>query len=139
MACSERSPSGPVNFLISGRDQTIYVYRNGILIGQSPIGLRDPHRPIPAGVFLMLEGTDAGAAPVVPGRPARPWAALSLEKEWGPRVVEDFRRRLYIPPEFATRLYDLAKPGSILVTTSGSSTEQTRSATDFTIMRPEGR
>ena len=28
-----RSPSGPVNFLISGKDLSIYVYRNGVLIG----------------------------------------------------------------------------------------------------------
>lgn len=43
-----RSPSGPVNFLISGKDRSIYVYRNGVLIGQSPVGIREPE-PIPAG------------------------------------------------------------------------------------------
>lgn len=133
-----RSPSGPVNFLLSGKDRTLYVYRNGVLIGQSPIGLRDPDQPIPAGVFLMLEGIEPSLAAIVPGRPARPWAVLSLEQEMGPDVVESFRRRLYIPPDFARLVYDLARPGSILVTTSGASTEQTRTAGDFTIMRPEG-
>ena len=52
----KRSPSGPVNFLLSGKDNTLYVYRNGILIGQTPVYIRDPQRPIPSGVFLMLEG-----------------------------------------------------------------------------------
>ncbi len=84
-----RSPSDPVNFLTSGKDQTFYVYRNGILIGQSPIALREPERGIPA--------------------------------------------------DFARLVYDLAHPGPLLVTTAGSSTEQTRSASDFTIMRPAER
>ena len=134
-----RSPSGPVNFLISGKDLSIYVYRNGVLIGQSPIGLSDPARPIPAGVFLMLEGTEPGAAAVVPGRPARPWATLSLEQEMSAAAVEDFRNRLHIPVDFARRLYKLAHPGTILVTTAGSSNAGTSSGTDFTIMRPQGR
>ena len=134
-----RSPSGPVNFLISGKDRSIYVYRNGVLIGQSPVNILEPQRPIPAGVFLMLDGTVAGANTVVPGRPIRPWATLSLEAEMTSDVVEDFRRRLQIPSDFARRVYELAQPGTILVTTAGASTPQTSSATDFTIMRPVDR
>lgn len=134
-----RSPSGPVNFLLSGKDRSIYVYRNGVLIGQSPVALREPERGIPAGVFLMLEGTEPGTSPVVPGKPVRPWAVLSLEKEIDAGAVEDLRSRLHIPPDFARRLYELAHPGTILVTTAGSSTDQTRSASDFTIMRPQER
>jgi hypothetical protein len=134
-----RSPSGPVNFLISGKDKSIYVYRNGVLIGQSPIDLQQPEKGIPAGVFLMLEGTEPGANSVVPGRPARPWATLSLEKEMSANLIEDFRRRLYIPADFARRIYELAQPGTILVTTSAASNTGTSSGTDFTIMRPQGR
>lgn len=134
-----RSPSGPVNFLISGKDKSIYVYRNGVLIGQSPIGLLEPQKPIPAGVFLMLEGTEPGANSVVPGKPIRPWATISLEQELSTNVVEDFRRRLSIPADFARRLYGLAHPGSILVTTRDTSSTQTSSGRDFTIMRPQGR
>lgn len=133
----QRSPSGPVNLLISGKDQSVYVYRNGVLIGQSPIGLLEPERGIPAGVFLMLEGTEPGYNSLVPGKPIRPWATLSLEQEINGDVVEDFRRRLHIPADFARRVYELIHPGSILVTTSGGSTAQTTTAPDFTIMRPE--
>jgi len=133
----QRSPSGPVNLLISGKDQSVYVYRNGVLIGQSPIGLLEPERGIPAGVFLMLEGTEPGYNSLVPGRPIRPWATLSLEQEINANVVEDFRRRLHIPSDFARRIYELIHPGTILVTTSGASTSQTTTATDFTIMRPD--
>ena len=87
----------------------------------------------------MLEGTEPGAAAVVPGRPARPWATLSLEQEMSAAAVEDFRNRLHIPVDFARRLYELAHPGTILVTTAGSSNAGTSSGTDFTIMRPQGR
>jgi len=134
-----RSPSGPVNFLISGKDMSIYVYRNGVLIGQSPIGLLEPQKPIPAGVFLMLEGTEPGTNSVVPGKPIRPWATLSLEQEMSANMIEDFRRRLNIPSDFARRIYELAQPGTILVTTAGASNSGTSSGTDFTIMRPQGR
>ncbi|MBP6782552.1 MAG: L,D-transpeptidase [Verrucomicrobiales bacterium] len=134
-----RSPSGPVNFLISGKDRSIYVYRNGVLIGQSPVGIREPERPIPAGVFLMLEGTEPGVNSVVPGRPIRPWATLSLAQEINANVVEEFRSRLEIPADFARRIYELAHPGTILVTTAGASNSQTSTPTDFTIMRPVDR
>ena len=120
-------------------DQIAYVYRNGVQIGQSPVNILEPQRPIPGGVFLMLEGTVSGANTVVPGRPIRPLATLSLETEMTSDVVEDFRRRLQIPSDFARRIDELIHPGTILVTTAGASTPQTSSATDFTIMRPEGR
>lgn len=134
-----RSPSGPVNFLISGKDQSIYVYRNGVLIGQSPIRISEPERPFPVGVFLMLEGTEPGVNSLVPGRPIRPWATLSLEREINADAVEDFRRRLQIPSDFARLLYGLAQPGTILVTTAGPSNSQTTTKSGFTIMRPEER
>ncbi|HRX53945.1 MAG TPA: L,D-transpeptidase [Verrucomicrobiales bacterium] len=134
----KRSPSGPVNFLLSGKDRTIYVYRNGILIGQSPVGILNPEIPIPAGVFLMLEGVDPNNVPVVSGRPARPWTTLALDELDIGQGVEDLRRRLQIPKDFGRIIYDLAKPGTILLTTAFGSTPETQTKTDFTIMRPEG-
>jgi hypothetical protein len=132
-----RSPSGPVNFLLSGSDRTLYVYRNGILIGQTPVGIRDPQTPIPSGVFLMLEGVVAGANSLVPGKPVRPWAVLSLDEGSSPVVVEEFRSRLHIPENFARTLYELAAPGTILLTTPRATSPQTSTGTDFTIMAPE--
>lgn len=134
-----RSPSGPVNFLLSGADRTLYVYRNGVLIGQTPVGIRDPQIPIPSGVFLMLEGTEPGVNSIVPGKPVRPWAILSLDEGSTPVVVEEFRSRLFIPPDFAQTLYALATPGTILLTTPKPTTAQTTSAPDFTIMTPQPR
>ncbi len=132
-----RSSSGPVNFLLSGKDRSIYVYRNGVLIGQSPVGIRNPGKPIPAGVFLMLEGAEPGANLVVPGKPVRPWATLALDNKPTGDSVADLRERLDIPADFARKIYDLAQPGTILLTTAQASTSATQSDPNFTIMRPE--
>ena len=132
-----RSPSGPFNFLLSGADRTLYVYRNGILIGQTPVGIRDPHIPIPSGVFLMLEGAAPGANSIVPGKPVRPWTVLSLDEGSSPVVVEEFRSRLHIPDNFARTLYELAAPGTILLTTPKATSPQTSTGTNFTIMAPQ--
>jgi len=130
----KRSPTGPVNFLLSGKDRTLYVYRNGVLIGQTPVHIRDPQRPIPGGVFLMLEGTLPGQNTVVPGRPIRPWSVLTLHGSSG--GIAELRDRLSIPPDFGRTIYELAKPGTIVLSTPDATTPQTQSGTDFTIMTP---
>ncbi len=133
----KRSTAGPVNFLLSGRDRSIYVYRNGILIGQSPVGIRNPEKPLPAGVFLMLEGTDPKAKQLVKGRESRPWTALALDEGEFSGSVEDIRQRLVIPEDFGKKIYELAKPGTILLTTASPRSDATQSKPDFTIMRPQ--
>src|ERR1700742_3880120 len=51
----EISPSGPVMILVSLPQQTIHVYRNGILIGRSSISSGGKGRSTPPGVFNILE------------------------------------------------------------------------------------
>ncbi len=133
----KRSTEGPVNFLLSGKDRSIYVYRNGVLIGQSPVGLRNPEEPIPDGVFLMLEGTDPNSVEVVPGRAARPWSTLALDGDTDANAFEKLRQRIHIPKDFGRKIYDLAKPGTILLTTQYGRSAKTQTKTDFTIMRPQ--
>src|SRR6516164_10810981 len=48
------SPTGPVVALVSIPQQTIYVYRNGILIGRSSIS-SGKSGSTPGGVFTVLE------------------------------------------------------------------------------------
>lgn len=137
------SPSGPVNFLLSGSDRTIYVYRNGILIGQSPVSIANPDTPIPYGVFMMLDGIESAVKPSIEGKASRPWTTLSLDSKSISGGVEELRKRLQIPREFGNKIYALAQPGTILLTTAKASTPQTRSKPDFTIMQqdasPEGK
>jgi hypothetical protein len=49
------SPSGPVVVLVSIPQQTMHVYRNGILIGRSTVSTGSKGRATPGGVFSILE------------------------------------------------------------------------------------
>jgi L,D-transpeptidase catalytic domain len=49
------SPSGPVVVLVSLPQQTIHVYRNGILIGRSTVSTGSKGHATPGGVFSILE------------------------------------------------------------------------------------
>lgn len=132
-----KSPSGPVSLLLSLGDQTLYVYRNGILIGQAPVGVV-PGPPIPGGLSLMLDGVVEGENPLVPGRPMRAWTVLTVDtdQELQEFPINTLRRRIRIHPGFARDVYELMRPGSLLLVTNDKSTKDTRSARDFTIINP---
>ena len=49
------SPSGPLVVLVSIPEQTMHVYRNGILIGRSSISTGSSGHATPGGVFTILE------------------------------------------------------------------------------------
>ena len=49
------SPRGPVAVLVSLPQQTMYVYRNGILIGRSSVSSGSKGNSTPPGVFNILE------------------------------------------------------------------------------------
>jgi lipoprotein-anchoring transpeptidase ErfK/SrfK len=49
------SPSGPVIALVSIPQQTMHVYRNGILIGRSTVSTGSKGHSTPSGVFQILE------------------------------------------------------------------------------------
>src|SRR4029453_18362886 len=49
------SPSGPVMVLVSIPEQTMHVYRNGILIGRSTVSTGSKGHATPGGVFSILE------------------------------------------------------------------------------------
>jgi lipoprotein-anchoring transpeptidase ErfK/SrfK len=49
------SPSGPVVVLVSIPQQTMHVYRNGILIGRSTVSTGSKGHSTPGGVFSILE------------------------------------------------------------------------------------
>src|SRR3954468_4879968 len=49
------SPGGPLMVLVSIPQQTMHVYRNGILIGRSTVSTGSKGRATPGGVFTILE------------------------------------------------------------------------------------
>ncbi len=49
------SPNGPLMILVSVPEQTMHVYRNGILIGRSSVSTGSKGNATPGGVFTILE------------------------------------------------------------------------------------
>jgi hypothetical protein len=131
-----KSPSGPFSVLLSYADRTIYVWRNGIQIGQAPLAITPGARP-PEGVFMMLEGVEP-ADPRFPGAPTRPWTVLSLDGgNAGRDAVSTIRSQVQIPESFRSKVSKLLTPGTILLATRESSNARTRSGRDFNIMTPQ--
>ena len=132
----EKSPHGPVSVLLSYADKTIYVWRNGVQIGQSPVGFNSEDQALPEGVFLMLEG-EGTPDPKLPAVTIRPWSVLSLS---GGAVKGDLvtymRDNFSLPPEFRTAVNHHLTPGTILLATKESSTKETRSGA-MTIAAPD--
>ncbi|MEM7144103.1 MAG: L,D-transpeptidase family protein [Verrucomicrobiota bacterium] len=132
-----KSPSGPFSILVSYADETIYVWRNGVQIGQSPIGIA-PGAKAKEGVFMMLEGTEA-PDPRFPGVPIRPWSVLTLTGKTKRDPVGTVRGEINVPNDFHKKIASALTPGTILVTTGKSSTLATRSAAGFNILTPEAK
>ncbi len=133
-----KSPSGPFSVLLSYTDRRIYVWRNGVQIGQAPLSIPSG-ASLPEGVFLVLDGTEP-PDPRFPGVTMRSWSVLSLEGgSSGGNAVEAVRSGVEMPKEFRKNLASLLTPGTILMTTNGSSNSSTRSASGFTIMTPEAQ
>jgi hypothetical protein len=123
----QKSPHGPISMLLSYADKTVYVWRNGVQIGQSPVAYNPGTEALPEGVFLMLEG-EGSPDPQFPGLTLNPWAVLSLS---GDRpegdVVAYLRDKISLPPQFRRAINSELKPGTILLATAEASNEQTRS------------
>jgi L,D-transpeptidase catalytic domain len=51
----EISPQGPLMILVSVPEQTMHVYRNGVLIGRSTVSTGSKSHSTPGGVFSILE------------------------------------------------------------------------------------
>ncbi|MGI9244257.1 MAG: L,D-transpeptidase [Verrucomicrobiales bacterium] len=131
-----KSPSGPFSILVSYADKRVYVWRNGIQIGQCPISIAGSSPP--EGVFLMLDGTDP-PNPQYPGITMHPWTALTLSGgETRGDAVATLRSMIKLPGDFHKKINKIVAPGTILLATSQSSNSATRSGRDFTIMKPEG-
>ena len=56
---ADKSPTGPVSFIVSSADKTVYVYRNGVEIGRAGIPNPQVVSPLNDRVFSALQGTDA--------------------------------------------------------------------------------
>lgn len=133
-----KSPSGPYSILLSYADRRAYVWRNGIQIGQAPLGIAPGSNP-PKGVFVMLEGQEPND-PRYPGLKMHPWTTLSLDGgNARGNAVATMRSQLRLPEGFLKKFNQALTPGTILVATSESSNKNTRSSGSMNIMTPQAK
>jgi len=133
-----KSPSGPFSILLSYADRRAYVWRNGIQIGQAPLGISSGSKP-PQGVFVMLEGEEPSDSRY-PGLKMHPWTTLSLDGgNTRGNAVATMRSQLSLPADFRKKLNKALTPGTILVATSESSNKNTRSNGSMNIMTPQAK
>ena len=129
----EVSPRGPVSILLSGKSRRLFVYRNGVEIGQATLEISS-QGPFGERVYTRLEGQKEGVpSSYVPDRPELRWMAVNLGSD-APASGSDIRARVRLDAQFARRLYDLSVPGTNLYVTDAAATPETHPGTDFTVM-----
>jgi hypothetical protein len=130
-----KAPKGPVSVVISGADRRMYVYRNGVVIGEALVDIANPQQPLGAGIFVALEGFTHEPSPFAPDRPKRRWMAVGLPSQAGTLAVRpDLAERVRLPADFSQRVYDLLQPGASLVITDRPAVPETRTQPGFRIL-----
>jgi hypothetical protein len=124
----EAAPEGPVSVVVSGADQRVLVFRNGVEIGRAKVHVRDPELPLGTHAFVLLdEGArrpQAGAGEETLAR----WVAVGVpghEAEKGQLLDPVQIARVTMPPDFSATLRSLLAPGAALLVTDGAVLEHT--------------
>ncbi len=129
------APEGPLSVLVSQADQRVYVYRNGMRIGDAPIRIEDANPPLVHAVYTMPAGTGAGQSILMPGKPAHRWMRLDLPAPSGALATPDPGEHVHMPKAFAAALYDALTPGTTLMVTNREATPETTSGPGFVVMQ----
>jgi hypothetical protein len=107
----EKSPTGPVSIVVSGRDQRMVVLRNGVEIGSS--GIRIDGR-VTATTAFTLSGIDAAGFHWL--RLQLPGQATDAAKD----LTSAERARGHLPEPFRRAVASVLKPGATLLVTRDS-------------------
>ncbi len=109
----ERSPSGPITMVVSAADKSMYVYRNGNLIGRAAVETKGS---LGEHVFSQLEGASGQQSSLAPGRAARRWTSVTSASS-RQADAEKVASRIRVNPEFAGKVYDAFAPGTTVIIT----------------------
>ncbi len=131
----ERSSKGPVSIIVSIADGRVYVQRNGVRIGAATL-FTDGYTARLRGTaaFVRLNRDSRRPSRFVPGRPAAEWEEVGASRG-KMKTPPDLAGHVQMPAPFASKMYDLMVPGTVMVVTSESSTPATRSSPGFVIMK----
>lgn len=136
----QASATGPLSIIMSRADQRVLVYRNGVEIGRSKIGIADAGKPLGTHAFIMQDGYGEGNSPIVKDAPARRWTAVGIpghNDEGGRSLKASEVGRISLPPGFAKALYDSLTPGATLLLTDAAILERKTTAVPLTIINSD--
>ena len=115
----EISPDGPVVVLVSIPQQTIHVFRNGILIGRSSISSGGKGHATPAGVYTILEKEQTHRSKTYHNAPMPymqrlTWGGIALHSGQLPGYAAS-HGCIRLPYDFSTRLYTVTSKGGTVI------------------------
>ncbi len=116
------APSGQVGILVSLHDQRLYVLRDGVMIGESP--LRADALPAFQGttLFVMSQGFSETPSPLDTQQRLHQWTAYPLLGQDRAQATPDLLATpslpMALPTDFARQLYQVLVPGTTLLVTS---------------------
>lgn len=116
------APSGQVGILVSLHDQRLYVLRDGVMIGESP--LKADALPAFQGttLFVMAQGYSDTPSPLDAQQRLHQWTAYPLLGQDRAQATPDLLATpslpMALPADFARQLYQVLVPGTTLLVTS---------------------
>ncbi|WMJ68143.1 L,D-transpeptidase [Stenotrophomonas sp. 24(2023)] len=116
------APSGQVGILVSLQDQRLYVLRDGVMIGESP--LKAAALPAFQGttLFVMGQGYADVPSPLDAHQRLHQWTAYPLLGQDAAQATPDLLATpslpMALPADFARQLYQVLVPGTTLLVTS---------------------
>ncbi|WBO24610.1 L,D-transpeptidase [Sphingomonas abietis] len=101
----ERAPTGPLSIVISGADRRLLVLRNGVVIGSTPISMKEPIIAPKAFSLRSVEGS------------VLHWMQLPLPGEAVTDAEPADTSKMWIPDPFRRKLAAILAPGATVVMT----------------------
>jgi len=136
----EKAPAGPLSIVMSGADQRVLVYRNGVEIGRAKLAIRQPNVPLGTHAYIMQEGPGTGRSPIAPGKAAHRWIAVGIpghaaedKQPLDPSQVD----RVRMPPRFADSVYEILTPGTTMLVTDAPVLEEETTGVALNVMNAD--
>ena len=117
----EISPAGPVVIIVSLPEQRMYVYRNGVRIGQSTVSTGTEGHTTPTGMFTILQKKVRHESNIykgakMPHMQRLTWSGIAMHAGHLPGYPAS-HGCVRLPVDFAERLYSVTSNGTSVVIT----------------------
>ena len=115
----EIAPAGPMVMVVSLDEQQLYVYRNGVVIGVSPVSSGKPGYETPTGVYTILQKAREHYSNLyeeapMPYMQRLTWDGVALHAGVVPGHAAS-HGCIRLPSKFAAELYRVTRPGDVVV------------------------